>query len=31
MGRRTGTIRLEWQIFELARGYFGLDVKEDAR
>jgi hypothetical protein len=31
MGHWTGAIRLEWQVFELAREYFGLDDKGDAR
>ena len=29
--RRTGKIRFEWQVFELAREYFGSDYKESAR
>jgi hypothetical protein len=28
--RRTGTIRFEWQVFELAREHFGLDTEGDA-
>jgi hypothetical protein len=29
--RRTGKIRFEWQVFELAREFFGLDDKGSAR
>jgi hypothetical protein len=29
--RRTGKIRFEWQVFELAREHFGLDDKGSAR
>jgi hypothetical protein len=29
--RRTGKIRFEWQVFELAREYFGLDDQGSAR
>jgi hypothetical protein len=29
--RRTGKIRFEWQVFELAREFFGLDDEGSAR